>query len=226
VNHFHDFWHATWSVWRSGSLDSVTPYFRQDASRPFEEWRAANAYAKDPASARLLATYPPLTDEFFIASQVEGGELGLFITNRRFWLAERKGGPLVEYSFDELQSYEAKTRWSGIAVSMTFASGTTKSYDVVPMAPDPGVVRLILTRRTSPEAWLAPAPTETPDARRQSRFSVPAAAVGAMFFALAMWGLFGGVYDTGEVAILLGGSALFGYGVGEAAGRMWPSPRR
>ena len=215
----HDFWHTTWTVWRSGALNSLSSAYAKEAERTFDDWLSVNATAKSKCLRSFLDTNMPVPDEFLLGFKENRRQVALLVTNQRIWMRESANGALLHFSVAEIDLLESKAHWSSRVVTIRRRNGQTTIYENVPFAPTDELARLVVSRLGSIEKWLAPSmeAEEGVDEASPSSSTVKTdekrsitGLVGFLAGAVFMFFNWGKIHDFGSFVIYFVGALFLG----------------
>lgn len=174
---FSDFWLATWSVWRSGQLDSLIPSLRRCAEGRFEDFgRERGAYPEDvfPIVRSCFSSYPPLHGEYLILTiSARKDELSMLVTNLRVWIYDDLGSNLHCLNLKDIERYEFSSNLSSVRASIFLKDGTNQEFRNSRFCKEETFTR-ILSRCNSAEGFPAsPSPSQVRTEQGQATKLLP-----------------------------------------------------
>jgi hypothetical protein len=123
-----EFWHTTWTVWKSGVLSAISNCYVEEASVRFDDFIKTSEDVRNPLVEKFFVTYPPRKNEFLIAFTQSKERPTLVLTSQRLWMYGKETQEYVNVDLADIVEFKSDSEWSSHKVKIHFKDKTECDY--------------------------------------------------------------------------------------------------
>ena len=144
-----EFWHTTWSAWRSGIVSPITA---QKAAGGYDDFVKTCGCVKDQTILAFFTAHPPLPGEFYISfAGVAKQQPWMVLTSQRLWMYDKQKGNCSEFNLADVAQFEATTGWRCRHCTIRFKDNTERTYQGMKVTIAVPVIAQAIERCSSPD---------------------------------------------------------------------------
>ena len=201
-----EFWHATWTAWRSGALSAISDAFEQSARGQFDDFLKSSAEVKNPFVEQFFAKYPPRMHEYLIGFSESEKQLAMALTNQRLWMYDKQTQDYVNIDLADIAEFQSKAGgWTSHQVMIRLKDNSERTYQEMDGVPTDEAVRFAIERYNDPDGWsITPLPAKS---GTKEKMSFPKA---GLIGAGVLLGLLLGLFSPHKNLLTIGGAMILG----------------